>query len=642
MTGLLEISLSNAAMALALALVAAGVGAACRRPALAHSLWLLVLLKLVAPPLLGVPIPWSRPAGAKTVATDSPGPIASGRVVVHQIPSPVSPAPNAMAARSSPPPPRPSAVAAMPAPRRGGGPVPWESVLLATWAAGSLAWFAAAGVRIARFRRLLRLAEPAPEWLRERARDLADRLGVARCPEVWVLPVAVSPLLWAMGGPPRLVLPGELLRRLGPDERDALLAHELAHLRRRDHLVRWLELVAVGLYWWHPAAWWARREIGRAEERCCDAMVVWSSPGAALAYAKALLKTVDFLTEARPALPPAASGAGHISTLRRRVAMILNAPTRPRLSWPARLGAVALGLLVLPVAPQRLGAKLVDEPASNSDDQPSRRSVELERRLKELEAKIDRLSSRLPSGDAGRPKADRPASRAKAEAKEKAEKPESQEERERRIEEAVRKAIDPERMEAMAKRIEEAVTKSIDPERMERLGREIEEAVKKGIDPKRMEEMGRQIEEAVTKAIDPKRMEEMGKQIEEAVKKGIDPKKMEEMAKQIEEAVTKSIDPKKMEAMGKQIEEAVKKGIDTKQFEQLGRDLDELRKKDRPAEEPATGPSRRERRLGEAPEPRRDSGREERDLERRLRRLEEKLDRILRDAPDKDEPSAKF
>jgi beta-lactamase regulating signal transducer with metallopeptidase domain len=67
---------------------------------------------------------------------------------------------------------------------------------------------------------------------------------------------------------PVLLLPRDLLDELTPDERDALLAHELAHVRRRDHWVRLLELAATALFWWYPVAWWARAALRRAEERC--------------------------------------------------------------------------------------------------------------------------------------------------------------------------------------------------------------------------------------------------------------------------------------------------------------------------------------------------------------------------------------
>ena len=67
-----------------------------------------------------------------------------------------------------------------------------------------------------------------------------------------------------------------------------LLLHELAHLKRRDHWVRWLELVVAGLYWWHPVVWWARRALREAEEQCCDAWVVWAMPDRSRTYASCL------------------------------------------------------------------------------------------------------------------------------------------------------------------------------------------------------------------------------------------------------------------------------------------------------------------------------------------------------------------
>ena len=58
-------------------------------------------------------------------------------------------------------------------------------------------------------------------------------------------------MLWALGGRPRLVVPEGLWGRLGPSQRDAVLLHELAHLRRCDHRVRLLELVVETLYGQH-------------------------------------------------------------------------------------------------------------------------------------------------------------------------------------------------------------------------------------------------------------------------------------------------------------------------------------------------------------------------------------------------------
>src|SRR5262249_19110720 len=120
-----------------------------------------------------------------------------------------------------------------------------------------------------------------------------------------------SPMLWTLARTPRLLIPVSLWQRLSEEQRRTLLVHELAHLRRRDHWIRLLELLVLGLYWWHPVVWWARRALREVEEQCCDAWVVWALPADAPAYASALVETVAFLSQARPALPVMASGVGH-------------------------------------------------------------------------------------------------------------------------------------------------------------------------------------------------------------------------------------------------------------------------------------------------------------------------------------------
>src|SRR5262249_56240179 len=107
------------------------------------------------------------------------------------------------------------------------------------------------------FRCLRRPAGRAPAPLQEQATRLAGRLGMARCPTVYLVHAPVSPLLWAFCGSPRLLLPAALWERLGDEQRETLLAHELAHLRRGDHRVRWLELLVLTLYWSRPVGWWS-------------------------------------------------------------------------------------------------------------------------------------------------------------------------------------------------------------------------------------------------------------------------------------------------------------------------------------------------------------------------------------------------
>ncbi|HEV3259817.1 MAG TPA: M56 family metallopeptidase [Gemmataceae bacterium] len=393
MDWLVHVGLVNAALAALLALAAAAVGCLYRRPALVHGLWLLVLLKLVTPPLLPVHIPWPAPPQPAPVAADDA--VSDMELFVvpggHVEPSGMTDMPDppgddlwqaeaaaALARAPSPPAevegdsPAPEAAADTPAPR----PPPaaplwdsWEQAVAAVWLTGSLAWWSLAALRIYAFRRSLRHARPAPAALERQVRRLAARLGLSRCPAVCLLPAVTSPLLWAVAGTPRLLLPAGLWQRLTDEQRETLLTHELAHLRRGDHWVRRLELVVMGLYWWHPVVWWARREIQEAEEQCCDAWVVWALPGAAHAYATALVETVAFLSLPQPALPLGASGVGHTHSLKRRLTMILKGTTPRALTWTALGALVACAATLLPLGPTWVLAQSA-EPAAGEQPAP--------------------------------------------------------------------------------------------------------------------------------------------------------------------------------------------------------------------------------------------------------------------------------
>src|SRR5262249_25097817 len=144
---LLHVGLNNALLATVLALVAAVVGRCCRRPAVRHGLWLLVLLKLVTPPLLPVALPWpvTPPPGEGPVLTANlirpevdAAPADGDGVAAETVPPPLPPVPVAPAALSA------------------------EMLVAVVWLTGSLLWLTVAALRVARFGRLLRHARPAP------------------------------------------------------------------------------------------------------------------------------------------------------------------------------------------------------------------------------------------------------------------------------------------------------------------------------------------------------------------------------------------------------------------------------------------------------------------------------------------------
>jgi bla regulator protein BlaR1 len=350
---LLQIGLVNAVLATLLALLAAATACVCRRPAVVHSLWLLVLLKLLTPSLVALPIPWPARAAEKVVESAAE-PAAAVDLLPPSLavpdPSPDETIVPALSLDSQPGDDLGAAPADVGEPTAPEPDFPWQPAVAAVWVTGSLLWWALAVWRLARFQALLRHAQPAPAELQKHVQRLAGSLGLVRCPGVWLVPAPLPPLLWALAGTPRLLLPAELWQQLTDEQCDTLLTHELAHWRRGDHWVRRLELVTLGLYWWHPVAWWARRKLQEAEEQCCDAWVVWALPASGPAYADALLATLTFLSRSAPALPAGASGVGRLHPLKRRLSMIVRGTTPRTLSWPAFLLVLALGSL-LPLRP---------------------------------------------------------------------------------------------------------------------------------------------------------------------------------------------------------------------------------------------------------------------------------------------------
>ena len=360
---ILRATVGNIVAATLLAIVAAGLGPCLRRyPALRHSLWLLVLVKLVTPPVWTMPVAWlpaltpSSAALPQEAQFEDPVPgswranlDANGERLVFLDNSTDTPAVQEI--------PLDPLVAETfvqqnePTAKRPALPVPWATIAVAVWLSGAAVAFVMSSVRIVRFHRLLNGAAHDSEDVDEQMDELALRLGLRRRPRVCWMPGAVSPMVWALGPIPRLILPDGLWKRLDKPQRATLLAHELAHLRRGDHWVRFLELVVTGLYWWFPVVWWTRSALRDAEEQCCDAWVVWVFPDHARKYAEALLETVDYLSPAAPAAAMSASGLGHVRQLRRRLTMIMLGSARGSLHWTGDLFALGLSAALLPLAP---------------------------------------------------------------------------------------------------------------------------------------------------------------------------------------------------------------------------------------------------------------------------------------------------
>lgn len=298
---------------LAVAAALAVLGRAARSPAAAHRYYLLAVLKLMLPAAVLIPI--ALPARAE-------------RGFGAWAPAPVPP--------------------------------PGPTILLGLWAAASAGYLAVVAVRSRRLAAALRYSRPADADVEAEVAAVAAAFGI-RPPRVRVLPGRVPPFVWAAARP-TLYLPDELFRTLPPERRAAVLAHELAHVARGDHFVRWVDVLAGAAFWWCPPVTWLRKRLRAAEEAACDARAAAATPGGGAEYAEALLDVVDFVGGGGP-------------DLRSRVVALV-APPRPPAGrrWLAVAAVAAFTPVIVsvpetPVLPtfDRTPPQPISEPAQSAD-----------------------------------------------------------------------------------------------------------------------------------------------------------------------------------------------------------------------------------------------------------------------------------
>lgn len=136
---------------------------------------------------------------------------------------------------------------------------------------------------------------------------------------------------------PVILVPVSAFTGLSFQQLEALLAHELAHVRRYDYLVNLLQAIAETLLFYHPAVWWVSKQIRAEREHACDDLAV-EACGDALVYARALaeLETLRVSEEGRLAL--AATGGSLIKRIRR----LVQPPQHEEQRRPAWLAALTL------------------------------------------------------------------------------------------------------------------------------------------------------------------------------------------------------------------------------------------------------------------------------------------------------------
>jgi uncharacterized protein (TIGR03435 family) len=217
---------------------------------------------------------------------------------------------------------------------------PLLSWVVAIWFTGATAFsLRLLGAWILAERLRSRMVRPAPgEWQRTLDR-LKTRISVSRPVRLLVSGALQAPaaLGWLR---PIVLVPAGALAGLPAAQMEALLLHELAHIRRHDYLLHMLQSAVEAVFFYHPAVWWISSHMRAERELCCDDIAV-SVTGDAVLYARALAE-FDSARWTRPTVLAANGGS-----LAGRIARLLGQPSTSRRASCGPGTAPALILLAI-------------------------------------------------------------------------------------------------------------------------------------------------------------------------------------------------------------------------------------------------------------------------------------------------------
>lgn len=305
-------------------------------PAWRVALWVLVVAKLVLPACIpagfglggwslgGLPRP--QPAGLEQAAVSREP---AARALVAAVPAPAG---QAQAAGAAPP------VAASAAPWRD-----TRMLLAGTWLAGGLLLLAVAGVKQARFARLVRQRPAATHTaLLAQVSRLCRLAGVRRSVEVRLMPAGTTPAITGVFRPV-LLLPENWQAHFDETRLRHVLLHEILHVRHHDLVWNWVVLALQALHWFNPLVWLAGARFQADRELRCDAAVLGLlAPQERLDYGRTLLHIQETFF-APPAVAGLAPCVRNHPALLQRITMIAQ-PNRTR-PWLQTVFALAFGVI---------------------------------------------------------------------------------------------------------------------------------------------------------------------------------------------------------------------------------------------------------------------------------------------------------
>ncbi|MFC1783201.1 M56 family metallopeptidase, partial [Planctomycetota bacterium] len=243
--------------------------------------------------------------------------------------------------------------------------LPWA---IAVWLAGvfTLSLRLLLGfVGICRWRRKL---EAPSANLQERIKCLCQKLGMSKLSRVYISPKVLQAM--AVGYfRPMVLLPAAIITRMPPEMLEAVIAHELAHIRRFDLWVNLLQRIAETLLFYHPAVWWLSGRLRHERELCCDELAA-RAIGEKVTYAR----TLEYISHLQLGSAPQVLAAGMAQSnksILNRVRHILGqaAPPRNNRFWAAGIITALILIALFTPAVFMLRAQAEDVQSNSPKDE---------------------------------------------------------------------------------------------------------------------------------------------------------------------------------------------------------------------------------------------------------------------------------
>jgi beta-lactamase regulating signal transducer with metallopeptidase domain/uncharacterized protein YjbI with pentapeptide repeats len=165
-----------------------------------------------------------------------------------------------------------------------------------------------------------RISQISEDW-QKKTRLLCKKLNIGKAVKIYESALAKVPMVIGLIKPV-ILLPMSAFTGLSPKQLESIIAHELAHILRRDYIINLMQSVVEILFFYHPAVWWINNVIRTERENCCDDIAI-AQTGDSTNYARALANIQEQLLLNNSL---ALSAAGNKNKLLKRIKRLLNQP----------------------------------------------------------------------------------------------------------------------------------------------------------------------------------------------------------------------------------------------------------------------------------------------------------------------------